>query len=72
MRFVNYNQRKWSESASVRPNKDRDVAPLFASKESGFYFDVWKSAFHVTCVTVWTLFSVNNLGNSLFERTYIL
>ena len=29
------------------------------------------SDFHVTCVTVWTLFSVNNLGNCLFEMTYI-
>ena len=44
MRFANYSQRKRSESASVRPDRNRDVAPLFASKESGFYFDVRKSA----------------------------
>ena len=49
MRFVNYNQRKRSESASVRPYRNRGVALLFASKESHFayYFDVRKTASNV-------------------------
>ena len=51
VRFVNYNQRKRSKSASVRPYRNRDVAPLFASKESGFYFDVSKSASSVLLCT---------------------
>ena len=43
---VCYNQRKRSESASVRPYRNRGVAPLFASKESRLivYFDIRKSA----------------------------
>ena len=45
MRFVNYNQRKRGESASVRLERNRDLALLFAStKESDSYFDVRKSA----------------------------
>ena len=53
VQFVNYNQRKRCESASVAnwPYRNRDVAPLFASKESGFalpvHFDVRKSASNV-------------------------
>ena len=34
------NQRKRSESASVQSYRNRDVAPLFASKESRFAY-IW-------------------------------
>ena len=46
--IVIYNQLKWRKfgSASVRPYRNRGVAPLFASKESPFYlhFEVRKNA----------------------------
>ena len=38
----------------------RDTGPALAA-----------GPFHVTCVTVWTLFSVNNLGNYLFAMIYM-
>ena len=38
--IVIYNQLKWRKfgSASVRPYRNRDVAPLFASNESPFWY----------------------------------
>ena len=38
VRFVNYSQRKRNKSASGRPERNRDVALLFGSKESGFAY----------------------------------
>ena len=44
-----YNQRKRSESACVRPYRNRGVAPLFASKRKSIcvHFDIRKSALNV-------------------------
>ena len=38
--IMNWNQLKWRKfgSASVRPYRNRYVAPLFASKESPFWY----------------------------------
>ena len=48
----------WTASSALHFTPGRPVGLLQVLYTSG--------PFHVTCVTVWTLFSVNNWGNSLF------